>query len=159
MNIDKNKIKSLGDIGEKIAIAHYSSLGHKVVPSYNPYDNQKDLLVDGKRYEVKTQQPHVKLRALTIQKNQLRKCSNKDTRLVYITTEAEFSPLFKWNNCFFEIDSDFEHFSYETREGTEMIAIPIEQPAVHLIKKLEGDAAHELKKQRQSNYKNGKRKY
>ena len=159
MTFDKNKIKSLGDIGEKIAIAHYSALGHKVVPSFNPYDSQKDLLVNGKRYEVKTQQPHVKLKSLTFKPNQLPKCGNTETQLVFVTAESSFSPTYKWNNCFFEVDSNFEYFPYKTNDDVDMIAIPIDQPAVRFIKKLDKDAAYELKKQAQSNYKNGKRKY
>ncbi len=159
MKTDTTKMKQLGDIGEKIVSNYYSSKGCVIEISINPYDNQKDLKVDGQWVEVKTQQPHVKLGALTFQPSQLRKCRNPNTRLTFVTSEASFSPTYKWNNCFFEVDSDFKYFEYTTKEDVKMIGIPIEQPSVKFIKKVEKPEADEMKKFAQSNYKNGRRKY
>ena len=46
-------MKILGDLGEKIYANHCSSLGHKIHLSLNPFDMEKDILVDDKRKEIK----------------------------------------------------------------------------------------------------------
>ena len=49
MNIsEKERMKILGDLGEKIYANHCSSLGHKIHLSLNPFDMEKDILVDDK---------------------------------------------------------------------------------------------------------------
>ena len=54
MNIsEKERMKILGDLGEKIYANHCSSLGHKIHLSLNPFDMEKDILVDDKRKEIK----------------------------------------------------------------------------------------------------------
>jgi hypothetical protein len=159
MIFDEKKIKSLGDIGEKIVGNYFSRKGCIVEDAINPFDSRMDMKVDGQWVEVKTQQPHVKMEALTFQPSQLRKCRNKNTRLMFVTAESTYSPKYKWNNCLFEVDSNFEYFEYTTSENVKMIGIKIDQPAVRFIKKLEEDEIQELRKFAQSNYKNGKRKF
>ena len=153
--MDKDKIKNLGDIGEDIVANYFTNEGCKVIKAYNPYDNKKDMTVDDKTVEVKTQQPHVKMGALTFRSNQLPKCSAAG-RLIFVTAEADFDVNYKWNNCLFEVLPGFQTKPYTTKTGVKMIAIPIEQPYVEFIKKLHPDEAFILNKYKQSNYKDGR---
>lgn len=156
MSYDQN-IDALGRAGEIIVSNHYTDLGHKVKPSLDKFDRVKDLVVDGINVEVKTQQPYVKMNALTFRPNQLPKCSKVD-RLNFVTATAQISPNYKWNNCIFEVSSNFITIPYVTSYGVSMVAIPIEQEAVKFIRKLTVEEASEIARYTQSNYKNGKKK-
>mgnify|MGYP003704042901 FL=1 len=153
-------ISELGLAGEKIIINYLSEQRRIVKQSIDKFDSQKDITVDGNlTVEVKTQQPYVKMNALTFRPNQLRKCRNVN-ELYFVTAKAQISPSYKWNNCIFKVDpKNFVTKSYTTSYGVDMVAIPIEQEAVQFVKKLSEEEGRELAKYTQSNYKFGKRKY
>jgi hypothetical protein len=151
------KALRLGHIGENIVANWYSSQGYRIKLSLDPYDSVKDLMVGHMQVEVKTQQPYVKMKALTFRPNQLPKCSNPNTLLNFVTATAEYDPLFKWNNCLFEVDHNFKTIPYTTSYGIKMIAVPIEQEAVRFIKKLEDEEIYVLSKYTQSNYVDGRK--
>lgn len=151
------KALRLGHIGENIVANYYSSQGYRIKLSLDPYDSIKDLMVGDMQVEVKTQQPHVKMGALTFRPNQLPKCSNPKTLLTFVTATAEYKPTYKWNNCLFEVDYNFETVPYTTSYGVKMIAVPIEQEAVRFIKKLEDEEIYTLSKYTQSNYVDGRK--
>lgn len=152
----EEKALRLGHIGENIVVNWYSSQGYRIKISLDPYDSVKDLMVGHMQVEVKTQQPHVKMCALTFRPNQLPKCSNENTLLTFVTATAEFDPKFKWNNCLFEVKHNFKTVRYTTNGGRNMIAVPIEQEAVRFIKKLEQEEILALSKYTQSNYVDGR---
>lgn len=147
-------ISELGLAGEKIIINYLSEQGRIVKQSIDKFDSQKDITVDGNlTVEVKTQQPYVIRNSLSFRPNQLKKCSNVDI-LYFVTTTAEISPNYKWNNCIFEVDpKNFKSRSYTTKFGIKMIDVPIEQEAVKFIKKLTADEAKQLSKYTHSDYK------
>lgn len=151
------KALRLGHIGENIVANWYSSQGYRIKLSLDPYDSVKDLMVGDKQVEVKTQQPYVKMKALTFRPNQLPKCSNPDTQLNFVTATAEYDTSFKWNNCLFEVDYNFKTISYTTSYGIKMIAVPIEQEAVRFIKKLEDEEIFILSRYTQSDYIDGRK--
>lgn len=153
------KALRLGHIGENIVANYYSSQGYRIKLSLDPYDPIKDLMVGHTQVEVKTQQPYVKMNALTFRPNQLPKCSNPNTQLNFVTATAEFDPKYKWNNCLFEVEYSFKSVPYTTSYGTKMIAVPIEQEAVRFIKKLEDEEIYVLSKYTQSNYVDGRKVY
>jgi len=151
------KALRLGHIGENIVANWYSSQGYKIKLSLDPYDAVKDLTVGKMQVEVKTQQPYVKMNALTLRPNQLPKCSNPNTQLNFVTAAAEYDVTYKWNNCLFEVDHNFKTVPYTTSYGIKMIAIPIEQEAVRFIKKLDDEEKYVLSKYTQSNYIDGRK--
>jgi hypothetical protein len=156
MNRDDKALR-LGHIGENIVANWYSSQGYRIKISLDPYDSVKDLIVGELQVEVKTQQPYVKMGALTFRPNQLPKCSNPNTQLNFVTATAEYDPTYKWNNCLFEVEHNFKIIPYTTSYGIKMIAVPIEQEAVRFIKKLEDEEIYVLSKYTQSNYVDGRK--
>ena len=123
-------MSELGLAGEKIIANYFSEQGQKVKHSVDKFDREKDMLIENStKVEVKTQQPYVKMNALTFRPNQLNKCRNVD-ELYFVTAKAQISPYYKWNDCIFKVNpKTFETKSYKTSYGVEMIAIPIEQEA------------------------------
>jgi hypothetical protein len=153
----EEKALRLGHIGENIVVNWYSSQGYRIKISLDPYDPVKDLMIGHMQVEVKTQQPYVKMNALTFRPNQLPKCSNPNTQLNFVTATAEYDPSYKWNNCLFEVDYNFKTIPYTTSYGVKMIAVPIEQEAVRFIKRLEDEEIYVLSKYTHSNYVDGRK--
>jgi len=151
------KALRLGHIGENIVSNWYSSQGYRIKLSLDPYDSIKDLTVGEMQVEVKTQQPYVKMGALTFRPNQLPKCSNPNTLLCFVTATAEYDTKYKWNNCLFEVEHNFKTVHYTTSYGIKMIAVPIEQEAVRFIKKLDDEEIYVLSKYTQSDYVDGRK--
>ena len=145
-------IEILGRIGEKIVANYFSQRGCKVIESINHFDSEKDMLIDDKKIEVKTQQPFVKLNSLTFRKNQLRKCKNVD-KLFVVTVPPVMRTSYKWGGWILEIDpKTFKYTNYTTKVGTQMICINIEQEAVKPLYKLTTEEVVELMKYAQSDY-------
>jgi len=79
-------IKILGEKGEHLVKDFFLSQGCEVIMSDDPFDREKDMLVDGKKVEVKTEVPYYKEWAVTINskhKNQIKKCLLVD-RLIFV---------------------------------------------------------------------------
>lgn len=149
-------MSELGLSGEKIITNYFNEQGQKVKHSLDKFDREKDMLIEGSiKVEVKTQQPYVKMGALTFRPNQLRKCSTVD-ELYFVTATAQFDKNYEWNNCIFKVDpKNFKTKPYTTKSGINMIAVPIEQEAVTFIRKLTDEESRELNRYTQSAY--GKR--
>lgn len=152
--MNKNEIiQILGKTGEKIIANMLMSEGKKVEFSIDEYDREKDLVVDGKKVEVKTEQPFVVKNALTFGENQLRKCRSVD-RLFFVTVPPLMREEYKWGNCIFEVDpKNFEHYLYTTKDGKRKVCISIEQESVKFIRKLTKEESDNLSKYRVSDYK------
>ena len=85
----KTNQEMLGEIGERIR-ANWCSQNRSVIElSLDPFDSVKDLKVDGKIEEVKTQTRYVVNDCCSINPNQLKKCSNG---FIWIECPTDKSP-------------------------------------------------------------------
>ena len=142
----------LGRIGEKIVVNYLTTQGKLVQESINHYDSEKDMIVDGKKAEVKTQQPFVMKNAFTFRENQLRKCRNVDI-LYFVSVPPVFKKPFAWGGWLFEADpKKFTTSNYTTKKGINMILVDIDQPALTPIYKLSKEEVDELVKYANSSY-------
>ena len=82
MNEEQKKVEC-GSIGEDLVADLFRRQGREVSLSENKYDSVKDMLVDGKTCEVKTQVPYFNKKMFTIKVNQYFKCMNAD-KLIWV---------------------------------------------------------------------------
>lgn len=151
MNRDQ-AIDILGRTGEKIIANMLINLGLNVQESINHFDSDKDFLVDGKKVEVKTEQPYVLKNAFSFRENQLHKCRNVDV-LYFVSIPPLMNLKYKWGGWIFRAEpQNFKHYAYTTKFGTRMVAVPIEQDALISIKKMENNEITELLKYATSAY-------
>jgi hypothetical protein len=148
----KTAIEFLGKTGEKIVANHFVKNGEIVEHSLNNFDSEKDFLIGGKKVEVKTEQPYVKKNSITIRQNQIKKCRNVDL-LIFVTVPPLFNMNYKWGGYMFNVDpKNFICENYQTKSGTAMTSISIEQESVSVIRKLTDEEVSELVKYAQSAY-------
>jgi len=88
MLTEKELMNKTGELGERIVAKYFTDLGHKVEQSLNLLDHKKDMTIDGKTCEVKTQQPWQIENAFTVRSNQIRKCREVD-HLIFIETPSK----------------------------------------------------------------------
>lgn len=148
------KKTELGIIGEKIVRNFMTSTGFTITDSIDVYDSDKDFeAVKGdKKYtvEVKTQVPFVTKEAFTIKENQYRKCFSVDL-LIFVCVPP--NKPFKYAGQIFAMNpKKAKTEKYTTKDGRDMILIPIGQPAFKLIKKLEENEISLLLKSKSTNY-------
>ena len=138
--IDKKTL--LGNAGEKIVANYLSSKKINVEYSVDPYDNQKDMTINNKSLEVKTQVPFVFKNSFTIEDNhQLKKCKNADY-LVFVQ-----APCSKLNEAaIYQVSKGFKYSKYTTKKGDKMILLPINQNAVAKINEIKGSNKEILRK-------------
>ena len=139
---ERKRKKLLGDAGEKIVTNFFSKKGFNVEISIDPYDNQKDMKVNGKTVEVKTQVPYVFKNAFTISDNhQFEKCKNADA-LVFVQ-----APCSKSDKAgIFQIHKGFKYSKHTTKKDDKMILVPMKQPAVKQLASIEGEDKQILRK-------------
>lgn len=148
----EEKINELGLLGEKIMTNYFNSQGMLVEHAIDKFDREKDMTVNGKKVEIKTEQPYVMKDSLTIRETQLKKCKSVD-ELYFVTVPPSFRPTYEWSACIFKVDPEnFKYFKYTPKDGRKMIAIPINQESVEFIKKLSDVERNELIKYRTSAY-------
>jgi len=152
MNLSKEqKMDALGRIGEKIVSNFLVKEGSIVTHSTNPYDNEKDLIVDGKKVEVKTQVPFIMENAFTFLPKQLKKCRSVDT-LFFVAVPAP-KHYYKWDGWVFRVDpKKFSIRTKNTKDGRTMYLVDINQEAVNPIQKVSNEDLEELKKYTNSNF-------
>ena len=141
MTESERKIQ-LGLAGEKIVTNFFSKKGFNVEISIDPYDNQKDMKVNDKTVEVKTQVPFIFKNAFTIKDNhQLKKCKNADA-LVFVQ-----APCSKSDKAgIFQIDKGFEYSKYKNKKKNKMILVPMNQLAVRQLASIDGENKQILRK-------------
>ena len=115
-----NKKMNLGMLGEALVAEHFG-----VSINENFYDVEKDLLIDGKTVEVKTQNRHPSKDLLTIAApvgmlglNNFAKCFHVD-RLIFV--EYDFSDTIRLWEC----TDRMKYETYVTRQGKAMVGFPI----------------------------------
>lgn len=89
LNDSERRMKT-GDLGEKLVARYYRSNGILVEESLNLNDSKKDMLVDNKTCEVKTQQAWHKENSFSIRVNQLKKCTDVDI-LIFVETPSKYN--------------------------------------------------------------------
>jgi len=87
---NKTKNQMLGNLGEKLVAHYFSKQGYNVDFALDPFDSEKDLVVEGYTCEVKTQQPYHILKSFTIRKSQLKKCMSVNMNF-FVETPSEQS--------------------------------------------------------------------
>jgi hypothetical protein len=131
------RIQKLGEIGEDITSRFLRRSKRKVEYSSSRSDDKKDLIID-EQYtcEVKTCQPFVKKKCLSFRPEQLRKCRKVD-ELYFVTIPALFDSKYPHNGKLFSVHpKKFKFFRYTTKNKVEMIGIPLDQPAVKEVYRL-----------------------
>jgi hypothetical protein len=118
-------IERLGKAGESIISNYFSSQGMRVEISVNQFDSQKDMIVEGKIVEVKTQVPFVTKDSFTFKQNQLNKCVNADE--VYFISVPTVRRHFSEGKVYVIKGSEIKYKKHKTKDGREMILIPINQ--------------------------------
>jgi hypothetical protein len=85
----KTKAEELGDLGEYIIKQLAEEYGFDVILSKDPYDDEKDMFINGKTCEVKTQQFfHTQNESPAVEKSQFNKVKNADYLIFIETPEA-----------------------------------------------------------------------
>ena len=139
MNIsEKERMKILGDLGEKIYANHCSSLGHKIHLSLNPFDMEKDILVDDKRKEIKTQTRYVVNNCCSLKLNQLEKCKKG---FIWIECPTDRSPQARM----WEIKEGFKCGKTKRKNGEVRYDVYMDQEKMVFIKDLSPEEYKYLK--------------
>jgi hypothetical protein len=145
-------IEILGNMGEKLVRNLLSQNGHIIEDSIDVYDSRKDFIRNGKKCEVKTEQPYVYKNCFSFRKNQLLKCRNVD-ELYVVSVPPQIKPTYEHGGKIFLIDpTKFRAFEYVTKAGIEMVGIPIEQESVQEIYTMSQEERNLFTKYTQSNY-------
>lgn len=150
---EHTRIDLLGRCGEKIISNMLSSEGMIIEESVDPFDSSKDMIAyyNDSEYtiEVKTQVPFITKNSFTIRPNQLNKCISVD-RLFYVA--APSLNQYRYEGWIFLVNKTFIHKKYKTKNGLDMILIPIDQDAVVPIKKVSDKDFEQLRKFACKNY-------
>jgi hypothetical protein len=119
-------IEMMGRAGETIIVNYCTAAGQKVTVSEDQYDSQKDMIIDGLKVEVKTQVPYIYKNAFSFKPNQLRKCKNAD-RVIFISVPSKEKPHHSDGKVYLIKSTEMKHYPYKTKDGRDMIAVPIDQ--------------------------------
>jgi hypothetical protein len=134
--------KKLGDIGEDIVAKYCEDLGFLVEKSESEYDQVKDMTIDGRTLEVKTQVPFVLKKCFSLKLNQLKKCQNVDY-LMFVQ-----APCGKWDeSALYQVDpKTFEFSTHRMKDNDVRYIIKINQPAVNKLCPIEGYWKEQLRR-------------
>lgn len=138
MMTQKERMKILGEIGEKIYANHCSSLGQKIQLSLDPYDMEKDILVDNKPKELKTQTRYVVNNCCSLKLNQIRKCRKG---FIWIECPTDRSPKARM----WEIKEGFKFGKSTRNNGEERYDVYMDQEKMVFIKDLSPEEYKYLK--------------
>jgi hypothetical protein len=150
----EEKINELGLMGEKIVTNMLNKLhpGLIIEHSINKFDSEKDMLVDGKKVEVKTETPYVFKNCFSFRPNQLKKCRNVDVLYIVSVPHVKFKH-FSDGWVYRLIPDQFKTFNYRTNFGVEMVGIPIKQETVIPVYQMTSEEVKELMKYSTTEYK------
>ena len=117
----------MGRAGETIVQNWLNKNGFVVEASVDQYDSEKDMLVEGKKIEVKTQVPFIMKDAFSILQKQLNKCLKAD--FVYFVSVPNSTKKHYSDGKVYRIESNkIKYQFHKTKDGRQMILIPIKQP-------------------------------
>lgn len=150
----EDKMNELGLMGEKIVtnMLNREHPGLVIEHSINKFDSEKDMLVDGKKVEVKTESPYVFKNCFSFRPSQLKKCRSVDVLYIVSVPHVKFKHFS--DGWVYRIKPDeFKTIKYVTKYGVEMVGIPIEQDAVIAVYKMTNEEISELMKYSNTEYK------
>lgn len=134
--VDVRKIL-LGMIGERIVAAYLRSQGYCVEESLDVFDSEKDLLVDGKKVEVKTQAPIMVEDSFGISPRQKDKVmSSHKVYFVSVPLQRVADPL---AGVIFEMDPQdpsLKIHKWHTIKGREVLCFPRRQAAMKQVHRI-----------------------
>jgi len=146
-------MNELGLAGEKIVASMLSKLGCQIDPSYNKYDSEKDLLVDGKRVEVKTQIPLFIKKAFTFSPSQLQKCRSVDALYFNAIPNPNKKYDLPENGWIYRVEPDkFEFEKWNDKSGEPRILVPIKQNCIYPVQRLTEEQIKYLQSYTTSSY-------
>lgn len=121
-------MSQLGRAGEVVFGNYMSQQGKVVEYSINQYDSNKDMKIDGKSYEIKTQVPFVLEDAFTVKENQLRKLKTADYT-VFISVPNKERSHWSSGKVYMIESNKIEKVirRRKTRDGRQMILLPINE--------------------------------
>lgn len=149
----EEKMNELGLMGEKVVTNMLNRLhpGLVIEHSVNKFDSEKDMLVDGKKVEVKTESPFVFKDCFSFRPNQLRKCRNVDVLYIVSVPHVKFRHYSDgW--VYRIVPSEYKTIEYITKYGVKMIGIPIKQEAVIPVYQMTMEEITELMKYSNTDY-------
>lgn len=117
--------------------------------STDPFDAEKDMLVDGKKVEVKTQSKMIKYDSFALSPNQLPKLQGVDaTYFVAINPASEWDGLWSYPEAgnIYRCAPNFEYFTWYTNRYQARIAIPLKQEAMVIVHKMEDSVLEYMSK-------------
>lgn len=116
----------LGRAGETIILNWLNKQGIKFYASVDQFDNRKDIVADNKRIEVKTQVPFISKNSFTIKENQVKKCMSVDY-IYFVSVPNKRMPSSTDGKVYCIEPSKIQIFTHKTKDGRNMILIPIDQ--------------------------------
>lgn len=133
-----HKACKLGEIGEKIVLAHLLNQGHKIERSPNKFDSEKDFILDGNiKCEIKTQIPWIIRQSFAIRLNQINKLNNVD-RIYFVAIPSKTMPAW-FDSTIFMFDNkknDIVKYTFDmVRSENRMMAL-IDVNQLTKVKKL-----------------------
>jgi hypothetical protein len=123
----------LGLMGERIVAHFLRKRGHEVEESLNPFDDEKDMLVDENPVEVKTQVPYMIEDSFAVLPYQLKKL--KSCHRVYWVSVPLKRPD-DLDGCIFELDMSDETVRahrVKRHDGEEVVCFPRRQSAMKIV--------------------------
>jgi hypothetical protein len=136
---------ALGTVGEKLAANYFAKNGFNVEISPFKYDSQKDMTIDNKKVEVKTQAPFIKFNSFTIRPNQLQKCKTVDCLIFVVAPHPKYKH-FSDGGIYQVLFKKCIYTNWIDKSGTPRILISINQDAVKKLFQVTEDEANELTK-------------
>ncbi len=143
----------LGLLGEKIVMnmINRNTPGLIIEQSINKFDSEKDMIVDGKKVEVKTQTPFVFKNCFSFRPNQLYKCRKVDVMYIVSVPHLRFKHFS--DGYVYKVDpKKYTTIEYTTKNGLRMVGIPIKQDALVPVYKMTTEEIQELQKYSNTDY-------
>jgi hypothetical protein len=132
ISLDQKKVM-MGNLGERIVSDVLREQGYDVQLSYDPFDNKKDFTVNGASVEVKTQVPFYSRNSFSVNITQRKKLSTVDFIVFIAVPSQALTKVTKTNydgKIYAAKSSELLVKNYTTRDGRQMILIPINQEAM-----------------------------
>tara|TARA_R110002020_G_C15823357_1_gene733384 strand:+ start:58 stop:555 length:498 start_codon:yes stop_codon:yes gene_type:complete len=132
----KTKAEELGDLGEYIIKQLAEEYGFDVILSKDPYDDEKDMFINGKTCEVKTQQFfHTQNESPAVEKSQFNKVKNAHYLFFIETPEAgtNSNELKVWQACPPEERKFGPEIDIKNRDGTIRTMIVFDRKQLNLM--------------------------
>lgn len=135
MTVDYKKVL-LGMLGEKIVAKHFRDSGHQVEESLDVFDSTKDMLIDGKNVEVKTNAPLIYYDSFSFPKSQYNKIMNSH-RVYWVSVPLQTQED-QYAGCIFEMDPKVAKPHLITfGSGKQTIGLRRQQEGMKVIYKIE----------------------